>query len=68
MDQTAAAKDALGGARAGTGTTGDSVIEARVTEELQTIEAIAQNQTLRMDLMEAVVERTNLNKAYQRAT
>jgi RNA-directed DNA polymerase len=64
MDQVAAGKDAL--KHAGLGTSGNGVTETRILEEQQAITTKTQNQTLRMELMAAVVEKANLNKAYQR--
>jgi RNA-directed DNA polymerase len=64
MNQTAADKDAL--RDASLDTSGIGVTETGRTEEQQAIVASSQHQTLRMDLMEAVVEKANLNKAYQR--
>ena len=64
MDQTAAERNAL--KHAGLDTTGDGRTETRVNEEQQAIETKTQNQTLKMYLMEAIIEDANLNKAYLR--
>jgi RNA-directed DNA polymerase len=64
MDQAAAAKGAL--RSASLDTTGNGVTETGVRAEQQVTKTITQTQTLKMDLMEAIVEQSNLNRASQR--
>ena len=64
-EQAAADKDVL--RSASHDTTGNSGTEACMYEELQATEASGQKRALKTDaLMESVVERNNLNKAYRR--